>query len=228
MARRLVRGIGVFLIVAVLLLAAGGATAYYLNTPSPQIPAGGTVFKVLRGENLSTIAERLELEGLIRSRRLLLLFSRLKGTETAFKNGYFRILPGDSMIDVHNLLVAGYQEQVKLTIPEGWSLRKIARYMEEKGIATSEDFLAAASSPTLLDQFGIPAENLEGYLFPIPTSSPGTIRPTAWWRRWWRTSSGGWRISPRRRCSGTGNAFTGGSSWLRSWSGNIEGLRRRL
>jgi UPF0755 protein len=166
MARRLLKGIGVFLIVVLLSLAAGGATLYYLNTPSPQIPSEGTVFKVLRGENLSTIAERLEREGLIRSRTLLLLFSRLNGTETAFKNGYFRILPGDSMIDVHNLLVAGYQEQVKLTIPEGWTLKKIARYMEEKGIARREDFLAAASSRSLLDQFGIPAENLEGYLFP--------------------------------------------------------------
>jgi len=166
MAKRLIKGIGIFLIVVLLSLTAGGAALYYLNTPSPQIPAEGTVFKVLRGENLSTIAERLELEGLIRSRTLLLLFSRLNGTQTAFKNGYFRILPGDSMIDVHNLLVAGYQEQVKLTIPEGWTLKKIARHMEEKGIATREDFLATASSHSLLDQFGIPAENLEGYLFP--------------------------------------------------------------
>jgi len=166
MDRRLIRGIGVFLIVAVLFLTAGGASLYYLNTPAPQIPAEGTVFKVLRGETLSTIAERLQMEGLIRSRILLILFSRFNGTETAFKNGYFRILPGDSMIDVHNLLVAGYQEQVKLTIPEGWTVKKIARYMEDQGIAPSEDFLQAVSSRSLLDQFGIPAENLEGYLFP--------------------------------------------------------------
>jgi UPF0755 protein len=166
MASRLIKGIGIFLIAALLSLAAGGAFLYYLNSPSPRIPAEGTVFKVLRGENLSTIADRLEMEGLIRSRALLVLFSRVNGTETEFKNGYFRILPGDSMIDVHNLLVAGYQEQVKLTIPEGWTLKKIARYMEEKGIATREDFLEAASSQSLLDQFGIPADNLEGYLFP--------------------------------------------------------------
>ena len=166
MATRLIKGIGILLIVVLLSLLTGAAALYYLNTPSPQIPSEGTVFKVLRGENLSTIAERLELEGLIRSRTLLLLFSRLNGTETAFKNGYFRIVPGDSMIDVHNLLVAGYQEQVKLTIPEGWTLKKIARYMEEMEIASREDFLQAASSRSLLDQFGIPAENLEGYLFP--------------------------------------------------------------
>jgi len=124
------------------------------------------VFKVLRGETLSTIADRLDQEGLIRSGLFLIFFSRVNNTETAFKNGYFRVLPGDSMIDVHNLLVSGYQEQVKLTIPEGWTLKKISQYVEERGIATRKEFLEAVSSADLLDQFGIPAENLEGYLFP--------------------------------------------------------------
>jgi UPF0755 protein len=176
MARRLARGIFLFLTVAVLLLIGAGAYLYYLNTPSPQIPEEGSVFKVLKGENLSTIADRLDQEGLVRSGLFLILFSRVNNTETAFKNGYFQILPGDSMIDVHNLLVSGYQEQVKLTIPEGWTLMKISRYVEDKGIATREEFLEAASSVSLLDQFGIPAENLEGYLFPdtyfFPLSYP--------------------------------------------------------
>jgi UPF0755 protein len=166
MANRLARGIFVFLTVVVVLLVGAGAYLYYLNTPSPQIPEEGSVFKVLRGETLSTIADRLDQEGLIRSGLLLIFFSRVNNTETAFKNGYFRVLPGDSMIDVHNLLVSGYQEQVKLTIPEGWTLKKISQYVDERGIATRKEFLEAASSADLLDQFGIPAENLEGYLFP--------------------------------------------------------------
>jgi UPF0755 protein len=126
----------------------------------------GTVFKVLRGENLSDIAGRLEREGLIRSQQMLILYGRVNRTETAFRNGYFRILPGDSTINVHDLLVSGYQEQIKVTIPEGWSLKKIADYLDEVGITEKEEFLAAAASASLLDQFGIPAENLEGYLYP--------------------------------------------------------------
>jgi UPF0755 protein len=150
----------------VILLIGAGAYLYYLNTPSPQIPAEGSVFKVLKGEYLSTIASRLDQEGLIRSGLFLILYSRVNNTETAFKDGYFRILPGDSMSDVHYLLVSGYQEQVKLTIPEGWTLKKISQFVEERGIATSVEFREAAASAALLDQFGIPAENLEGYLFP--------------------------------------------------------------
>ena len=166
MAKRLFRGILAVLMAALFLLAGGGACIYYLNSPSPEIPAEGTAFKVLKGENLSTIAERLNREALIRSHTLLILFSKLNRTETSFKNGYFRILPGDSMVDIHNLLVSGYQEQVKLTIPEGWTLKKTAAYLEEKGITGSVEFLEAASSRSLLDQFGIPADNMEGYLFP--------------------------------------------------------------
>ena len=166
MAKRLVTGIVVFLVLALLLLLAGGAYVYHLNTPSTQIPADGAVFKVLRGESVAAIAARLDREGLVRSGTLLILFSRLKQTETKFQNGYFRILPGDTMMDVHNLLVSGYQEQVRLTIPEGWTMKKISSYLEQMGIVPAEEFLQAAASPALLEQFGIPAENLEGYLFP--------------------------------------------------------------
>ena len=166
MARKLARGIFVFLIVIALLLLGAGAYLYHLNSPSDRIPEEGEVFKVLRGENLSAIAGRLEQQGLIRSALFLTLFSRLQDTETSFKSGYFRILPDDSTIDIHNLLVSGYQEQVKLTIPEGWTLKAIAAYVEKKSVAGREEFLKAASSPALLEQYGIPADNLEGYLFP--------------------------------------------------------------
>ncbi len=163
---RLAKGILLFLTVALMLLLSAGAYLYYLNTPSAEIPENGKVFKVLKGENLSAIADRLQQEGLIRSKLFLVLFSRLNNSETSFKSGYFKILPGDSTIDVHNLLISGYQEQAKVTIPEGWSMRKIAGYMEKMGVCPQQQFLAAASSPVLLEQYGIPAENLEGYLFP--------------------------------------------------------------
>jgi UPF0755 protein len=126
---RLAKGILLFLIVVLMLLLSAGAYLYYLNTPSAEIPENGKVFKVLKGENLSAIADRLQQDGLIRSKFFLVFFSRLNNSETSFKSGYFKILPGDSTIDVHNLLISGYQEQVKVT-------------------------------------YGIPAENLEGYLFP--------------------------------------------------------------
>jgi len=165
MARRWVRG--VIAACAVAALAAGAAALLYgLGSPSPDIPAEGRIVAVRPGESLGTIAGRLQAEGLVRSAFFLEALARLTGTQGSYKSGYFRILPGDSAVDVHNLLVSGYQEQVKVTIPEGWSLKKIAAHLEAKGVSTRAEVLAAACSPALLARLGVPAANLEGYLFP--------------------------------------------------------------
>ena len=152
---------------AVLVSAVGlGVLIYALNSPAPGIPAQGKIFAVPAGENLRQITARLQRDGLVRSALFLRVVARLTGTQGRYKSGYFRLLPGDTALDVHNLLVSGYQEQVKVTIPEGWTLKKIAAHLEAKGISTRAEVLAAASSPELLARLRVPAENLEGYLFP--------------------------------------------------------------
>ena len=166
MARRLARTLALLLAALVLAVVGSGALAYHLNTTPPGIPPEGRVFRIVQGESLSAVAARLEDQRLIRSAVFLKLVSRANGSETSIKSGYYRILAGDTTADVHALLVRGYQEQLKVTIPEGWTIKRIAAYLERKRIATAEEFVAAASSPALIEQFGIPAESLEGYLFP--------------------------------------------------------------
>jgi UPF0755 protein len=152
---------------AVVILAVGlAAIIYAFNSPSPGIPAEGTIFAVRPGENLRGITARLEQERLVRSALFLRVLARLTGKQGSYKSGYFRLLPGDSAVDVQNLLVSGYQEQIKVTIPEGWTLKKIAGHLEAKGVSTRAEVLAAAASPGLLARLKVPAENLEGYLFP--------------------------------------------------------------
>ncbi len=166
MSRRGGRG---FAVAAAAIVASAAVLAvlfYALNSPSPGMPAEGKIFAVRPGENLGGIAARLEQEGLVRSALFMKVLARLTGTQGRYKSGYFRLLPGDSALDVHNLLVSGYQEQIKVTIPEGWTLKKIAGHLEAKGISTRAEVLAAASSPALLARLRVPAENLEGYLYP--------------------------------------------------------------
>jgi UPF0755 protein len=181
MASRLARAAAAALLFALAVGMAAGAYLYFLNLPSPRIPGEGKSFKVLKGESAASIAGRLHQEGLIRSALFLRLVSRVAGTEGAFKSGYFQILPADSSLDIHSLLVSGYQEQVKITIPEGWTLKQIAGHLEAKGISPAREVLEAARSPVLLEQFGIPVSpqwgSLEGYLFPdtyfFPKGYPG-------------------------------------------------------
>jgi UPF0755 protein len=155
-----------FIFLLLLFFAGGGTIFVYLNSPAPAVRNQDHVFKVVRGETVSAIAARLEAEGVIRSALLLRTLSWIKGTESDFKSGYFRFMPGDTTLNVHHLLIAGYEEQVKITFPEGWTLTQVGRYLESKEICSLEDFTRAAGSAELIAAFGIPAETLEGYLFP--------------------------------------------------------------
>ena len=154
------------LLVLILLGVGAGVAAYRLNTAPGAISEGGVIFEVSSGETLSAIASRLEGEQLIRSRYALRVVARLRGTEASLKAGFYRIIPGSTTVDVHDLLVAGRQDEVQITIPEGWTARQIAEYLEAQGVASAEGFLDAVDSAVLAIAYGVPGNSLEGYLFP--------------------------------------------------------------
>jgi UPF0755 protein len=128
--------------------------------------AGDRLFSIEKGESLSQISRRLREQGFIRFAPLLDLLGRVRGTQSEFKAGYYRIPAGSSTLAIHDLLVEGAQSIGKVTIPEGWTAGKIARHLEALGVCTAEEFLAATRSPELMAEFGVQGKSLEGYLFP--------------------------------------------------------------
>ena len=51
-------------------------------------------------------------------------------------------------------------------MPEGLTLRQIARLVEQAGLGTAESFDRAARDPELLARYAVPAQSAEGFLFP--------------------------------------------------------------
>ena len=169
-----------------LLLAAGiplgvilcvGAAVAIVNS-APARPSGNGLFFIDRGESLGGIGRKLQEQGYIRSGLLLNVIARLGGTQADFKAGYYRIAPGATTLAIQRLLTTGAQELTKVTVPEGWTARKIALHLEALGVAPAADFLQAVQSPALLAKFGVPGKTLEGYLFPdtyfVPAPFDGT------------------------------------------------------
>ncbi len=137
-----------------------------LNSPQADIPEDGVLFQIQKGESTESIITRLEQGGLIKSGLLMRVITKLYGTERSFKSGVYRINPGLSTLDIHNLLVSGSQDLIRVTIPEGFTRTDIARVLEKQGLTTERKFLNATKSPALLHKFSIPSANTEGYLFP--------------------------------------------------------------
>ena len=71
-------------------------------------------------------------------------------------------------------LVAGDVVKIRITIPEGFTLREIASRVAANGVGTAGQFLQAANAPERLKKLGIPGESLEGYLFPETYTVTGT------------------------------------------------------
>ena len=65
-----------------------------------------------------------------------------------------------------DLLVDASRHLSRVTIPEGWTINRIAAYLERIGVAGAAEFTAAARSPRLMRELGIAADTAEGYLFP--------------------------------------------------------------
>jgi UPF0755 protein len=163
---------------AILLIVVFLALLVYFNAaPSPQISvqereyegihreSGDTVYlEVRKGESARSVGDRLEKAGIIRNRYFWYLLSRFD--REYIKSGAYRIELPASQMAIHNILVSGREALLRVTIPEGVTLKKTARILAEAGICGEGEFLAAASSRELLNRYHIPGFSMEGYLFP--------------------------------------------------------------
>jgi len=126
---------------------------------------GETLFlEVRRGESADSVGRRLESAGVIKNRYFWYLLFRLD--KDYMRTGSYRIALPASQTQIRSVLVKGEQLLVRVTIPEGVTLRKTARILENAGICKAEDFLAAASSREILAAYNVPGDSMEGYLYP--------------------------------------------------------------
>ncbi len=151
---------------AILLGAAGLAGFAALDAPPEGVPPEGVLFPVGPGESGAGIAVRLEDAGLVRSALVFQGLLRLRNQQFSLKRGTYRIEAGMRSRDILDLLVSGKQDLVRVTVPEGHTLRRTADVLAQSGAVDREDFLAAARDPELLESLGIPDASAEGYLFP--------------------------------------------------------------
>ena len=116
------------------------AAYYFVNYRYEAVPKTAeseTVFEVPRGSGLSTIAARLEKEGLINSAFMFKLVTKMRGNEANFKAGEFLIAQPASMRKIYDTLAEGKAILYPFTAPEGLTSAQIMRAMGD--VATLVD-----------------------------------------------------------------------------------------
>jgi UPF0755 protein len=134
------------------------------STPCPDvsvhIPVGSTV---------PQIAVELRERGLLRWPWQLELVARLEGAGRRIRAGDYEMPAGSTPVEILRHLVEGKVLTVSVTLPEGWTLRRMIGALADSLHLDADTLrtLAAEPPPTLRELAGLrPGQSLEGYLFP--------------------------------------------------------------
>lgn len=161
------RGLGP--IFFVLILTVVGVRAYLQTGAASRggVP-GGTprVVFIKPKTGVHEIAQALQEAGVIRSGWAFLAIAYLQGSITRLQSGEYEFFVGMPLREVLRKLEAGRVITHQVTIPEGFTAREIAQLFASEKLVDAERFLGLAQDPAFVQELGIEALGLEGYLFP--------------------------------------------------------------
>ncbi len=165
MLRRLVMGA---LFVGAVALAGAVGWARQMRPVDEAGPGRSVSLTVEQGATAQSIAEKLEAEGLIRNRAMWVLAASQEGYTQKFQAGDFQLSTTMSAVEIMEALTHGTVATISLTVPEGKKLDQIARIVAETKLCTATEFADLARDPARWPKtsFPLPADSLEGYLFP--------------------------------------------------------------
>jgi UPF0755 protein len=124
------------------------------------------LFTLLPGQGLKQTATALEQKGLVTDALRFTVLARLEKKDTLLKAGEYFLSTAMTPKEILGQMVEGRVHLYRVTIPEGYNMVQIAGAVAAAGLADTEDFLATIRNPDTAHALGIPADTLEGYLFP--------------------------------------------------------------
>jgi UPF0755 protein len=158
------------------LIAVFAATAFlsryqsFLSTPTA--PPAPMEITIERGDSFKKVAELLHRHKVVSSLFFLELLARREKIATRIKAGDYRFETPATPAEVLKRLVEGDIVLRRLTLPEGLTLREIARKMAGEKLAEEKDVIDLAFNAEFTKKLGVEANSLEGYLFPETYSFP--------------------------------------------------------
>lgn len=142
-------------------------------------------FVIEKRENLFQISRKLEERGWIESEYFFEAYATLKGKHHSLKAGKYELEGPTTVPELLNEFTSGNVVHKKITILEGWNLRDIGNYLEDKNLLQEEQLFEITGFPAVdyskNEEFSRPTDfsenfdfleskpsrvGLEGFLFP--------------------------------------------------------------
>lgn len=163
--KRLFRFVFVLAVVAVIIV---GASIYWETFQWRSNVAADV--GIPKGSSLSTVANVLYREGVIRSPKIFTLYARFRGVAGKLSAGEYEFPAQMTIAEVLNRIVSGDVKRYQVTVIEGWTIEDIANALAEKEFVGPEiagEFRDLVRDGQFLESIGFGGIlSLEGYLFP--------------------------------------------------------------
>ncbi len=173
-------------ILAVLVVAVVMFGGYLAVDVMPRSIEGTIVITIPQGASTGRVAKELKQNNLIHSEFFFKVVSRISGMDGKYNYGKFEIAKAGGYSKIFKTLTSpgNVIESIRVTIPEGYEIYKVADLLEEKGLIDKDKFYYLIDNGNFDYDFikDIPQREmrLEGYLFPdtydfVPNDEYGII-----------------------------------------------------
>ena len=129
-----------------------------------KMPEQGMALTIPQGMSLSSLAARLEADGVLQDARLLRLYGRLHPEVTRIKAGEYHLPAGLTPVTLLELLVGGKTVNHAITLVEGWTFDQMMQAIAEHPQLEHE--LQGLSGKEIMARLGHAGEHPEGRFFP--------------------------------------------------------------
>lgn len=163
----------VLVVVLVIVALAAGGFIYIDDQTTRAADSSNTKqinVEIPEGSSTASIAKILKDKGIIDSETAFKIRARLDKAE--YKAGTYSLAPSMTMPEISKIIEEGRDNAntVKVTIPEGYTVKQIAARLEEKGVCTADDFMNEEQNGQFDYDFLQSAvtgdHRMEGYLYP--------------------------------------------------------------
>lgn len=136
--------------------------------------------RVPPGTPFGVVADSLAAKEIIRAPTLFRLYARATSADHSIRPGTYGFRKGTGWKAVLDDLRDGRVLTVRLVIPEGWDVRRIAPRLARLTGVDPDSILRILTDTAMPARYGVPGPTLEGYLYPatytLPMDAPlGTV-----------------------------------------------------
>ncbi|MCR5436254.1 MAG: endolytic transglycosylase MltG [Treponema sp.] len=135
-------------------------------------------FIIPYGENAYQVTQRLSEENLIKNKKIFyycllrpkylkILYPKLEFPQNiSFKSGIYYLNKKMNYGQIIKQFCDGSKEFIKISFPEGLTISKIGKLLEEEYVCSKDDFYKACHDTEILKKYNINSQSAEGFLFP--------------------------------------------------------------